>query len=90
MTEDDPAFARTRKHVDNVRNFSYHLMVYVSVNALLVFIDLRGGANDGFLGLDFALWPILGWGIGIAGHAISVFFGDYRAERVYDRDHRRR
>lgn len=41
MTQEDPALARARKHVKDVRDFYYHLMTYVLVNALMVIIDLR-------------------------------------------------
>ena len=37
-----------------------NLLVYVFVNALMIAID-RGGANDRFLGLDFAHFIIIGW-----------------------------
>jgi hypothetical protein len=67
-----------------VRDFYYHLMTYVLVNAFLVIIDLRVDAGQGFLGLDFAYWVILFWGFGIVGHAIYVFFGENRVQKVYE------
>ena len=89
MTQEDPALERAKRHVKYVRDFYYHLMVYVLVNAFMVIIDLRGGAGDGFLGLDFAYWLIIFWGFGILGHAISVFFGDFRVQQVYEREKER-
>ena len=89
MTQEDPALERARKHVKAVRDLYYHLMTYVLVNTLMVIIDLRGGAGSGFLGLDFAHWLIIGWGFGILGHAISVFFGDYRVQKLYEREKNR-
>jgi hypothetical protein len=86
MTQEDPALERARKHVKDVRDFYYHLMTYVLVNALLVIVDLRGGPGGDFLGLDFAYWLILFWGFGIAGHAISVFYGEYRVQRLYEQE----
>ena len=62
----DPALVRAQKHVKHVRDFFYHLMVYVLVNVMLVVIDRRSAGNDGFM-----------------GHAISVFFGDYRVRKLY-------
>ena len=90
MAQEDPALVRAREHVTEVRDFYYHLMVYVLVNAMLVVIDRGGGANSGFMGLDFAYWVILGWGFGVAGHAISVFFGEYRVQREYEEEKERR
>ena len=71
----DTEFEEAKAHVTNVRNFSYHLMVFVFVNALLLFFDLRRGGH-------FAYWVIFVWGIGLVGHGISVFFGDYRARKL--------
>lgn len=85
MTQTDPALERVRQYVTEVRDFYYHLMVFVLVNALLIFIDLRTGPGDGLFGLDWAFWVIFGWGFGIAGHAISVFFGEYRTDELYRR-----
>ncbi len=86
MTQENPALERTKKHVKDVRDFYYHLMTFVFVNAMIIIIDLRVDAGGGFLGLDWAYWMILGWGLGIAGHAISVFFGDYRVQKLYEQE----
>ena len=86
MTSVDPALERARKHVEEVRDFYYHLMVYVFVNAILVVVDLMSGTGGPVLGLDWAFWPMLGWGLGLAGHAISVFYGDYRVQQLYERE----
>ena len=89
MTSDDPAFERARKHVNDVRDFFYHLMVYVFISALLVVLDLRVDGGGGVLGLDWAYWVIIFWGLGVAAHAISVFFGEQRVQKVYEREKRR-
>jgi len=86
MTQEDPALIRAREHVTEIRDFFYHLMVYVLVNLMLIVIDRSGGANNGFLGLDFAYWVIIGWGFGVAGHGISVFFDEYRVQKVYEQE----
>ena len=81
-SEADAGLESARQHNKRVRDFWYHFMVYVFVCGLLVVLDLRGGAGDGAVfGLDWAYWLILFWGFGVAGHGISVFFSDYRAER---------
>jgi hypothetical protein len=85
MTQKDPALERARQHVKAVRDFWYHLMVYVLVNAMLVAIDLRVDTGTGFLGLDWAFWVIIGWGFGLAGHGISVFFGEHRIHALYEK-----
>ncbi len=43
-----------------------HAAAYVSINALLAIIDLRTGTDTWFQ------WPLLGWGAGLAWHALVV------------------
>ncbi len=82
--ERDPALILAEKHVESVRDFFYHLMVFLVVNAVLVIVDLRETGEQAVLGLDWAYWVILFWGLGVAGHAISVFFDDYRVRKEYE------
>ncbi len=89
MTQRDPALDRAERHVKAVRDFFYHLMVFVLVNALLIIIDVGGGANAGLLGLDFAGWIVFAWGFGILGHAIYAFFGEHRVSKVYAEEKQR-
>jgi hypothetical protein len=42
-------------------------LVYLAVNALLIVINLATTP-----GKYWFYWPLLGWGIGIAGHAFGV------------------
>lgn len=87
MAHADPGLERASRHVKHVRDFFYHLMTFAFVGALLVIVDVRGGAGDqAVVGLDWAYWVILFWGLGVVGHAISVFLGDRGARRVYERD----
>ncbi len=82
--ERDPALILAEKHVESVRDFFYHLMVFVVVNAVLVIVDLRDTGDQAVLGLDWAYWLILFWGLGLAGHGISVFFDNYRVAKEYE------
>ncbi|MEQ1932699.1 MAG: 2TM domain-containing protein [Fimbriimonadaceae bacterium] len=66
-------------------NFYNHLATYVVVNAFLSFLALRGS------GSFWAIWPIMGWGIGIAieyfnvrvkaGDSFESEFAKWRANR---------
>jgi hypothetical protein len=70
-TDQHPA-TRTR-----VRDFLYHLVVYVFVGGLLVILDVRAGTGDAaVLGLDWAFWVLLFWGLAVAAHAVYAAFGD--------------
>jgi hypothetical protein len=42
--------------------------VYVLVNAFLILIDIVTSPGDYWF-----FWPLLGWGIGLVLHAVSVF-----------------
>jgi 2TM domain len=50
------------------RDFSTHVVIYVIVNAMLVGIWAVTGA-----GFFWPIFPILGWGIGVAANAWDVY-----------------
>ena len=52
------------------RGFWSHFVVYLAVNALLVAIWAMSSP-----GYFWPAWPMLGWGIGLAGHAVVVIIG---------------
>lgn len=56
------------KYVFQDRGFQIHLIVYIAVNILLTVIDLTSSPE--FL---WFIWPLLGWGIGIIGHATAIY-----------------
>jgi 2TM domain len=47
--------------------FKIHLLVYLSVNALLIVINLTTTPHTYWF-----FWPLLGWGVGVVGHAFGV------------------
>lgn len=47
-----------------VREFREHFFTYIVVNTFLVAIDFLSDQR-----IEWAMWPILGWGIGLAFHA---------------------
>lgn len=100
MEFDEAALERARKRVKEVRDFYGHLFIYLIVNAIFVTIDLLDGrGDDAFLGLDWAYFPIIGWGIFVLIDALSTFgfgkrfFGadwEERKVRQYTDQERRR
>jgi hypothetical protein len=92
MTTEDPAMERAREKAKELREFYGHLVTYVLVNAFLVLIDrLDGVGEDAFLGLDWAYWPIFGWGIGIVVHAANTFFTmrnweERKVQKLYEKE----
>ncbi len=59
-------YERARKRVQQIKGFYAHLIAYVLVNTLLVVLSLASGE-------PWSFWPLLGWGIGIVAHALTVF-----------------
>lgn len=47
--------------------FGYHLTAYLTISAILVWINM-----DMFPHLAWAQWPIIAWGIGLAFHGLSL------------------
>ncbi len=68
---DDEEVLRTAavKRLKEKRDFRNHAAAYVIVNSMLVAIwALSSG------GYFWPIWPILGWGIGLAFNAWAVYF----------------
>src|SRR5690606_37204650 len=56
-----------KRRVEELQGFYWNLASYVIINVFFLFLDLRDGT------LEWVYWPLMGWGIGIAFHAIEVF-----------------
>ena len=76
----DSAESRARARVKDYTDFMWHLASFVIVNAFLWALDLWQGG-----GLDWAFWPTIGWGIGLAFHAAAYFIGDSSQSRRYQK-----
>lgn len=61
-------FHRARERLEARRGFYAHLMVFVVVNAALLIINMTTAPD-----VLWAKWPLMGWGIGLAFHGLSVF-----------------
>jgi hypothetical protein len=60
-------YDRAQARVKELKGFYTHATAYVLVNIGLFVINLLTGGGWWFY------WPLLGWGIGLGVHAISVF-----------------
>jgi len=67
--ENQEAYQRAEKKVEAKFGFYSHLAVYMAVNTLLIVINLS--TSPKYLWFK---WPLIGWGIGLFVHALSVFF----------------
>jgi len=68
MSEETTKYREAKQKVARLRGFYTHLVVYVAVNILLFLINTIVSPDT----LWF-IWPLLGWGIGVAVHAVVVF-----------------
>ena len=74
-TSQETKLQMAREHVEKLKGFYSHLTVYLIFVPIFITINILGGSN-----FPWAIFPIVGWGIGIAGHAAetynwSPFFG---------------
>ena len=60
-------YEQARKHVEALRGFYVHAIVFVVVNIGLFTINTLAG------GAWWFFWPLMGWGIGLGAHALTVF-----------------
>lgn len=80
---------RAVRRLKSQADFRTHLLMYVLVNTALVVIWAMTDAT-----LFWPIFPILGWGIGLAAHAWDAYGNDRmteeRIEREMDRLRRQR
>lgn len=61
-------YERAKKRVEELKSFYSHLFVYLAVNAGLFLLNIITSPRH----LWF-YWPLIGWGIGLSIHGLSVF-----------------
>jgi len=64
---DEERLARARRRLAALKGFYIHLFVFAMVLAGLLMINWAAG------GPWWVLWVLLGWGIGILAHTVTVF-----------------
>lgn len=68
--DEQARYEEAKKRVLEIKGFYQHLVSYLIINAALLVINLL--TSPQYL---WFLWPLVGWGIGLAFHALSVFGG---------------
>ncbi|WP_406661683.1 2TM domain-containing protein [Methanolobus sp. ZRKC3] len=66
MEEKDKKLLRAQARVKELKNFYNHLIIYLVIMGLLLFIDYSDGGNW------WVQWPIIGWGIFVIIQGINV------------------
>ena len=74
------AVGRLKKQAD----FRLHFMIYLLVNGFLVVIWLMSGVS-----FFWPVFPIFGWGIGVAANAWDAYMRDVPSETAIRREMRR-
>ena len=78
--EEQNRYERAKKKVQELRGFYSHLIIYLIFVPVFIWLNLRS------TGFPWAIFPIVGWGLGVASHAAEVydyniFFGKDWEER---------
>jgi hypothetical protein len=60
-------YERAKKHVNDLKGFYVHFCIYLIMVPVFIYLNIKS------TGFPWALFPIVGWGFGIAGHAMEVF-----------------
>lgn len=70
----DERYKRAQERIKQLKEFYSHLGSYVLVMAFLSVINLA--TSD----YPWVIWPAMGWGLGLAFHAASVFLPNFFGE----------
>jgi len=65
---DEERYKAAKKRVEDIKGFYVHLLVYGCVNLGLFLINVLSSP-----GTWWFYWPLLGWGIGLLVHGLTVF-----------------
>jgi hypothetical protein len=87
-TVETTAYRNARRHVERKLGFMTHLAVYVIVNGGLMTFNLTQQPR-----VLWAVWPILGWGIGLLFHGLAVYLHNPGAtwkQRMIDNELKKR
>ena len=88
--DEQTRYQEAKKRVEEIRSFYLHFVIYLLVNAGLVVLNLLTSPE-----YFWFIWPILGWGIGLLIHGVTVFGGlwgkeweERKIREIMDKDRR--
>ena len=74
-------YKKAKKRVKEVKDFYLHLTVYITVNLVLIIVNL-GVFQSGFTDIEIPKWPMFTtpffWGIGLFFHGLKVFKNSFK------------
>lgn len=60
-------YERAKEHVNKLKEFYIHFTIYLIMVPFFIFLNFKSTS------FPWAIFPILGWGFGVAGHAMETF-----------------
>ncbi len=86
MASDEELRKLARKSAETKVEFYTHFAIYIAVNAFLIAI---WWATSGPSSFPWFVFPLFGWGIGIAAHFIEAFRGHSYTERLAEKEYQK-
>ncbi|TDE30344.1 2TM domain-containing protein [Flavobacterium ranwuense] len=75
--EPEDKYASAKRKVKRLKGFYTHLIVYVAINIVIVFINIRDlDAGESYFKIENFLTAFF-WGIGLLAHALSTFMPNW-------------
>lgn len=88
IDKEDWKYKAAKKRVKKVKGFYSHFATWLIMSAFFIVLNLISSSGN-----FWAIWPIMGWGLGVAFHAIGVFGVPGRGadweEKMLEREMRR-
>lgn len=66
---EDNKYLRAKKKVEELKAFYIHLIVFILVNIMFIIINVLTFEESGHW---WFVYPLMGWGIGLVAHGLSV------------------
>jgi hypothetical protein len=67
-------------------SFKSHFLIYLVMVGFFWLIWWFTGAHTGGMGLPWAVWPTLGWGLGVFFHYLGAYvFKENQVDREYEK-----
>jgi hypothetical protein len=60
-------YERAKERVEKIKGFYIHFAIYLIMVPVFIYLNTRS------TGFPWAIFPIVGWGFGVAGHAMEAF-----------------
>lgn len=88
MMDENEMRRRAAKIAEDKIGFQIHLTCYAAVNAALVAIWYFTSPSTGLL-FPWFIFPLLGWGIGLAAHFMAAYHGEGYVQKASQKEFER-